>query len=602
MSATLDRIRAQRAILAAREGDGETARAHAAGLSGEPRRLVEEALEMEKALGSLFGFLLYVWPVLHGARPFLPAPYVRVMCDWIEERITYRRPNGYLAVPPGAMKSVVGSVLSAPFRWLHDPTWTCIWLSGSDRVVSRDSGRARYIIRSERYQRLLRYQVRRLRELDQWRGGPWDEVLQAGDQPWAFRDDKNERLWFELDSGGGRQCLSTRSTQITGLRGGMWGVDDALDASEVIRGSEDQTIRRLLEVRNVIAGQLWNRIDDQRDGHHARMVIGQRLHDLDVGGWLIRMGWDHLCLPAEYDPEHPHASPSDPRSEPGELLHPVLLSSEILNRQREVMGPSQYAAQYRQAPQKEGGNELAEALDACPRFYEHPSTITMDQRWASIDATFGTTKATSSRVAIEAMGRQGAILYLYDLDADVMTWHEMRQRCLDFSRAQSPGLDSFVVETKALGPALVEDLQRVIRGVEGFSPGAQSKESRIGVLAARMRSGQVYLPHPDATWLRRVSVSYSEIATLLPIARARGDRWPDALGKDSGRVSVPWVVMFEAECRDGTGRNDLPDAAAQGVIWEQRKRPSERIKLTPAAPEIASPWFSGDMWDGSGGF
>ena len=97
-------------------------------------------------------------------------------------------------------------------------------------------------------------------------------------------------------------------------------------------------------------------------------------------------------------------------------------------------------------------------------------------------------------------------------------------------------------------------------------------------------------------------MSYSEIATLLPIARARGDRWPDSLGKDSGRVSVPWVVMFEAECRDGTGRNDLPDAAAQGVIWEQRKRPSERIKLTPAAPEIASPWFSGDMWDGSGGF
>lgn len=56
MSATLDRIRAQRAILAAREGDGGRARSLAEGLSGEPRRLVNEALEMEEALGSLFGF------------------------------------------------------------------------------------------------------------------------------------------------------------------------------------------------------------------------------------------------------------------------------------------------------------------------------------------------------------------------------------------------------------------------------------------------------------------------------------------------------------------------------------------------------------------
>jgi len=211
--------------------------------------------------------------------------------------------------------------------------------------------------------------------------------------------------------------------------------------------------------------------------------------------------------------------------------------AEIADR-KTSLGESQHAAQEQQRPRVDSGSELEEALDACERYWQHPADLTLDLRWASTDATFGTTKETSSRVALEAWGRQGAVLYMTDMDASVMTWTMTRDRALAFSAAQRPPLDHFIVENKALGPALVEDLKRVVVNVEPFNPGVQSKQSRLGVLAARMRSGQVMLPHADAPWQRRLSCRFGEIATLIPLARARGDQWPDAIGSD-GVVMVP---------------------------------------------------------------
>jgi hypothetical protein len=49
----------------------------------------------------------------------------------------------------------------------------------------------------------------------------------------------------------------------------------------------------------------------------------QRLHEDDLTGHLLEQGgWQHLCLPAEYEPAHPFVWPDDPRTEPGELLWP----------------------------------------------------------------------------------------------------------------------------------------------------------------------------------------------------------------------------------------------------------------------------------------
>ena len=65
------------------------------------------------------------------------------------------------------------------------------------------------------------------------------------------------------------------------------------------------------------------RVNDPRTS--AKVVVMQRCHQQDLSGHLLAQGgWEHLCLPAEYeDPRAPLRSASSTRAEkPGELLWP----------------------------------------------------------------------------------------------------------------------------------------------------------------------------------------------------------------------------------------------------------------------------------------
>src|ERR1035438_7859406 len=69
-------------------------------------------------------------------------------------------------------------------------------------------------------------------------------------------------------------------------------------------------------------GSMATRLNDLSSGH--KVVIMQRLHEADLTGDLLaKGGYDLLCLPAEFEPEHRCATSigwSDPRQESGELL------------------------------------------------------------------------------------------------------------------------------------------------------------------------------------------------------------------------------------------------------------------------------------------
>src|SRR5207253_1606812 len=57
----------------------------------------------------------------------------------------------------------------------------------------------------------------------------------------------------------------------------------------------------------------------------AKVVVMQRCHERDLSGHLLEQGgWDHLCLPAEYEGSKyvTGIEWSDPRKEHGELLWP----------------------------------------------------------------------------------------------------------------------------------------------------------------------------------------------------------------------------------------------------------------------------------------
>src|SRR5208282_3825834 len=105
-------------------------------------------------------------------------------------------------------------------------------------------------------------------------------------------------------------------------------------------------------------GTMSTRLNDFETGH--KVVIMQRLHETDLTGDLLaKGGYEHLCLPAEFEPERRCTTAigwSDPRLGVGELLWPEKVRQEDLEGLKVTLGSYRYAAQYQQRPSPaEGG-------------------------------------------------------------------------------------------------------------------------------------------------------------------------------------------------------------------------------------------------------
>ena len=108
----------------------------------------------------------------------------------------------------------------------------------------------------------------------------------------------------------------------------------------------------------------------------AIVVIMQRLHERDLSGVILakNLGYDHLMLPMEFEPERARATRigfTDPRRDPGELLFPARFPRAAVERDKAAMGEYAAAGQYQQRPAprdgglfKRGGFTLGRALPA----------------------------------------------------------------------------------------------------------------------------------------------------------------------------------------------------------------------------------------------
>jgi len=104
-------------------------------------------------------------------------------------------------------------------------------------------------------------------------------------------------------------------------------------------------------------------------------VVMQRLHERDVSGVILSkaLGYEHLCLPMEFEPERACRTSigfTDPRKEEGELLFPARFPRDVVERDKKVMGSYAVAGQFQQRPApREGGlfkRSWFQPVDAVP--------------------------------------------------------------------------------------------------------------------------------------------------------------------------------------------------------------------------------------------
>lgn len=372
-------------------------------------------------------------------------------------------------VPPGASKSTVVGVMYPAWLWGPggQPWHKYIGAAHEQGLAVRDSRMTRELVKSDWYQRL------------------W---------PIAFKSDQNEKLYFENAEFGFRQACAISG--FTGRRGHTVGIDDPLSVEKGHSETDRATAIR------VMSETIPTRLVDPETS--AIVIVMQRLHEKDPSGYVLsqNLGYDHLCIPMEFDPSMRKTTSigwTDPRKEAGELMFPDRFPRSVVDGYRAALGEYGFAGQMQQRPNPAGGGVFKDAW--WQEYTQAPRT-----EWRAIYAdTAQKTGQQNDYSVFECWGRTysgQAIL----LDLVRGKWEspellvQARAFCTKHRDIEGMGpLRKLAIEDKVSGTGLIQTLKR-----EGIPVIAiqrdRDKLTRAYDAAPMIEAGNVFLPRA-APWL-----------------------------------------------------------------------------------------------------
>lgn len=464
----------------------------AQGINVDAYQPVVDALLRKRCIESFAVFVQQFWPVVEPVAPLEWNWHLDIICNAVQKQIEGR--PGYrkllIEIPPGYMKSLIVSVFRPAWVWLRMPWRRSLYFSCSDKVTKRDSLRTRNLVTHEAYQIVKATAVAL---------GLYKEV-------WTLSDEQNEKINFQTSYQGSRETYPI-GADFTGVRADDIALDDLLDVEDVRKGSPEAIAERLREINSVINNKVKSRVNNKKTA--CWTLIMQALAVGDPADMAAQEGcsccsekgadvWHHICIPLQYDPDHPHRHPKDPRKVRGELLMPSRDGPAEVRAMTEGVGamePQHFSAQYNQTRiTTTGGLFTEETFLVAPRYHDEPDVLlrSMTEVILSVDCTFKKT-ADSDRVAIHCWGRKGwGRRWLIDRVCKRMTFMET---LAEVAKMQArTGATVTLVEDKANGPAAIEALQDAIPGLLPITP-IGSKYERTQVATAPLYGAkQIVLP------------------------------------------------------------------------------------------------------------
>jgi len=250
-------------------------------------------------------------------------PHLDAICVHLEAVTRGEILNLVITIPPGCTKSITVNVMWLAWMWLQQPSLRFLCAANEEQLVIRDAVACRRLIES------LWYRER------------WGERF-------TLTSDQNVKSWYENDRRGYRTSTTVKSS-VVGKKGDILIVDDPNDA----RKAESEVDRR--SIVNWWDHSFFNRVNDARTGR--RVIIGQRTHEEDLIGHVLKQGVVHLNLPEEFDGSRKCVTSiwQDWRTTEGELLRPERFGPHQIAEAKRILGSEAYAAQHNQSPQVPGG-------------------------------------------------------------------------------------------------------------------------------------------------------------------------------------------------------------------------------------------------------
>jgi hypothetical protein len=287
-----------------------------------PGLLIE--IDAERAVRSLQEFVRQAWIIVEPSTPFVPGFHIDAIIKHIEAVTREQIRNLLINVPPRHMKSLLVSVFWPAWEWIAHPEHRWLYGSYAASLSIRDSVKFRRLIESPWYQ-------------SRW-----------GDR-FDLSSDQNTKVRVDNSRSGYRIATSVGGSA-TGEGGDRIVCDDPHNVQEV----ESDTVRKgTLDWFDIV---MSTRVNDPKTS--ATVVVMQRCHQQDLSGHLLEQGgWEHLCLPAEYEGPTRATSIgfSDPRTAIGELLWNERFGPQEIADLKRKLGSYAAAGQLQQRPSPLGG-------------------------------------------------------------------------------------------------------------------------------------------------------------------------------------------------------------------------------------------------------
>lgn len=407
----------------------------------------------------------FAWPVLLPARQFYPNWHIDAICEHLEAVHRGEIEGLIINMPFRHLKSTLVSQAFPAWVWLNAPQVEFLTASYAGDLATRDAVESRRIIEHPLYREAF-----------------GDIFTLVGDQ--------NVKTRYENDKRGKRTVTSPDSRGV-GFGGDIQIADDPNNPKKADSAAD------ILSTEEWWKGSFSTRANDPT--RRRRIIVQQRVNINDLTGYLLETdpkSWTHLVLPFRYDSKHPKANiPTsigwrDPRTVDGTLIHPERIDEATAKKIETELGSYHVKAQLQQNPDPRGG--IIFMRDWWHYWKELPE---INEIVISVDCTFKDA-AQSDHVAIQAWGSKWGHAHNYLLPGRIkerMGFNATVTAVRNMVALHGKKVVAVLIEDKANGPAVVEQLQTQIPGVIPIEP-AGGKAARAYATQPTFEAGNVYVP------------------------------------------------------------------------------------------------------------
>lgn len=449
-------------------------------LATEAQKLVDKEWEYDRELGlrgDFYDFVKMAWSIAEPGKKYKDNWSIGCVSEHLQAVSALQLRWVCINVPPGCMKSRLTGLFWPVWNWVRDKGNSRTGTHSFDLdLVLREARDSLELIRSPWFQK-------------RW-----------GDR-FTLKDNAPAQGEYWTVQSGLRFASTTPKGDATGWHFDYQIWDDPHKPQMISKVT-------LEESRRWAYGTMSSRWSDPATSR--RVCVMQRLHELDLSGYMEKDGYYMLRLPMRHErksyslPVVPGWQPKhlDPRTVEGELLWPGRFPEDYVRQKEKDLGPSGFAGQYQQRPAPEGGAMFrsewwrswvqagTSTTDLAPgSFKVLPDR--MDDTIVSVDCTFKDTDG-ADYVCIQVWGRNGPNFYLLDEFCERLDFAATCQAIRN-TKARWPHASPVLIEDKANGAAVISVLSEEFQDLEAVNPEG-GKVARANAVTGAYHAGNVYQP------------------------------------------------------------------------------------------------------------